>query len=204
IDDVDLHAAIIHRGVLGEDGDAFLPLEIVRVHRPLLHLLVGHESPGLAEEEVQQGLLSVVDVRDDGDVANLLAGKHGGPPLYWPDAAGPRTSPSRHPGERPSRRGALLRRGARASRPETMAVGRRPLRRTIGVVVGRCGRGVPGAGIVRRGTSGGAVPGPPRWTAPVGAADRARRAQGLGAEARLAGSCDRASDALVSLRPGSR
>ena len=77
VDDVDLHAAVRHRGVLGQDGDALLPLQVVGVHRALLDLLVGPVGPGLAEEVVHQGGLSVVDVRDDGDVADLLAGKHG-------------------------------------------------------------------------------------------------------------------------------
>src|SRR5438445_482745 len=78
IDDVDLHAPVVDRRVLRQDGDPLLPLEIAGVHRPLLHLLVGPEGAGLAEEEVHQRRLSVVDVCDDGDVANLLAGKHAG------------------------------------------------------------------------------------------------------------------------------
>src|ERR1700682_5659287 len=49
VDDVDLHAAIVDRGVLGEDGDALLALQIVGVHRPLLHLLVGAERSGRAD-----------------------------------------------------------------------------------------------------------------------------------------------------------
>src|SRR5207237_9378181 len=78
IDDVDLHAPVVDRRVLRQDGDPLLPLEIAGVHRPLLHLLVVPEGAGLAEEEVHQRRLSVVDVCDDGAVANLLAGKHAG------------------------------------------------------------------------------------------------------------------------------
>ena len=41
VDDVDLHVAVPDRGVLGEDRDALLALEVVRVHDPVGDLLVG-------------------------------------------------------------------------------------------------------------------------------------------------------------------
>ncbi len=34
VDDIDLDALVAHRGVLGEDGDAALALEIARIHHP--------------------------------------------------------------------------------------------------------------------------------------------------------------------------
>jgi hypothetical protein len=79
VDDVDLHAAVGDRGVLREDGDPLLPLEVVRVHDALDELLVRAEHAGLAQHEVDEGGLAVVDVRDDGDVAYLLAGSHSVP-----------------------------------------------------------------------------------------------------------------------------
>ena len=73
VDDVDLHAAVPDRGVLGEDRDALLALEVVRVHDPLGDVLVGAEGAGLPEHGVDEGGLAVVDVGDDGDVAEIVA-----------------------------------------------------------------------------------------------------------------------------------
>ena len=46
------------------------PLERVRVHHALLHVLAGAEYPGLAEHLVHERRLAVVHVGDDGDVAD--------------------------------------------------------------------------------------------------------------------------------------
>ncbi len=73
VDDVDLRAVQAHRGVLGEDRDALLPLEIAGVHDPLGHVLVGPKRPGLPEHGVDEGGLPVVDVRHDGDVPQVVA-----------------------------------------------------------------------------------------------------------------------------------
>ena len=56
-------------GVLGQDGDAALALEVGVVHRPLGDPLVGAEDAALVEQRVDQRGLAVVDVGDDGDVA---------------------------------------------------------------------------------------------------------------------------------------
>ena len=56
-------------GVLGEDRDAALALEVDVVHRPLGHALVRAEHPALVEQAVDERGLAVIDVRDDGDVA---------------------------------------------------------------------------------------------------------------------------------------
>jgi hypothetical protein len=69
IHDVDAVIVPADRGVLGEDGDAALALEIVRVHDARAHLLVRGEGAGLLQELVHQRGLAVVDVGDDGDVA---------------------------------------------------------------------------------------------------------------------------------------
>ena len=73
VDDVDLDAPVGDRGVLGEDGDAALALQVVRVHDQLADLLVLAEHVGLLEQAIDQGGLAVVDVRDDGDVAEVGA-----------------------------------------------------------------------------------------------------------------------------------
>ena len=68
VDDVDAHAFIIDRGVLGENRDATLALLIVRVHDALGHLLMGAKRASKAEHGIDQGCLAVVDVSDDGNV----------------------------------------------------------------------------------------------------------------------------------------
>ncbi len=73
VDDVDLHAAVHDRGVLGHDRDSALPLEVIRVHDPLGHLLVLAEDVALTEHPVDERGLAVVDVGDDRDVADVLA-----------------------------------------------------------------------------------------------------------------------------------
>ncbi len=74
VDDVQLHPAVAHRGVLGEDRDALLALQIHRVHDPGCDLLVGAKRAGLPEHRVDQCRLAVVDVGDDGNVADVCAG----------------------------------------------------------------------------------------------------------------------------------
>ena len=70
VDDVDVRAFVRDRAVLGEDGDAALALEVVRVHHALDQVLVRGERAGLAQQLVDQRGLAVVDVGDDGDVAD--------------------------------------------------------------------------------------------------------------------------------------
>ena len=77
VDDVDLDVVVVERGVLGEDGDAALALEVVRVHDALGDGLVGAEDAALAEHGVDQRGLAVVDVGDDGDVEDGLNGDCG-------------------------------------------------------------------------------------------------------------------------------
>ena len=76
VDDVDLHTAIHHRGVLRHDRDAPLTLERVRVHHPLGNLLVLAKDAALTQHRVDQGRLPVVDVRDDRDVPDVASRRH--------------------------------------------------------------------------------------------------------------------------------
>ncbi len=64
---------VADRRVLGEDGDAALLLEIVRVHDPFVDLLVRADGSGLLEERVDERGLAVVDVGDDGYVADVVS-----------------------------------------------------------------------------------------------------------------------------------
>jgi hypothetical protein len=51
--------------VLGEDRDAALALEVVRVHDAIGELLTGAEGARLAEHHVDEGGLAMIDVGDD-------------------------------------------------------------------------------------------------------------------------------------------
>ena len=76
VDDVERDVAVPHRGVLGEDRDALLALEVVRVHHALGDVLVGAEGSGLPQQTVDERGLAVIDVRDDRDVAQVGAYRH--------------------------------------------------------------------------------------------------------------------------------
>ena len=69
VDDIDLHVAILNGGVLGQNGDAALPLQVAGVHDPVLDFLVFPESAALLEHLVHEGGLAVVNVGDDGDIS---------------------------------------------------------------------------------------------------------------------------------------
>ena len=73
IDDIDGHALVPDRGVLREDRDALLTLEVVGVHDQRPHLLVLAERVALLQQGVDQGGLAVIDVRDDRHVADVVA-----------------------------------------------------------------------------------------------------------------------------------
>ena len=72
VHDVDLRVVEEQRGVLGKNGDAALALQIVGVHDALDEFLVGAEDSALAQHGVDQRGFAVVDVRDDGDIANIF------------------------------------------------------------------------------------------------------------------------------------
>ena len=71
VDDVDAGVLPVQGGHLGEDGDAALTLQVVRVHGALGHLLVLAEGARLRQQPVDQGGLAVVDVGNDGDIAQV-------------------------------------------------------------------------------------------------------------------------------------
>ena len=74
IDDVDARVLPQERRRLGEDGDAALALEVVGIERTLGDALILAERAGLLQQAVDQRGLAVVDMGDDGDVAELHAG----------------------------------------------------------------------------------------------------------------------------------
>ena len=76
VDDVDLRPAVADGGVLGQDRDALLALEIPGIEHAILHRLVLTEGPGLPQHRVDERRLAVVDVRDDRHVADVCAFCH--------------------------------------------------------------------------------------------------------------------------------
>ena len=69
VDDVDRQFLVPHGRVLGHDRDAALALQIDVVERALRHPLVRAEDAALMQERIHEGGLAVVDVGDDGHVA---------------------------------------------------------------------------------------------------------------------------------------
>ncbi len=65
-------SVVEHRGVLREDRDPLLPLEVAGVHHAIGEVTVLVEHTGLPEHGVDQGGLAVVDVRNDGHVAAVV------------------------------------------------------------------------------------------------------------------------------------
>ena len=84
IDNVDLGAAVVHGGVLGQDGDAALALDVAGVHHAVNGLLILVISAALLEHLVDQGGLAVVNVGNDGNVANVILRYHKKLPFLRP------------------------------------------------------------------------------------------------------------------------
>ena len=76
VDNVDLRVAVAHGGVLGQDRDAALTLQIVGVHDALDDFLMLSICTALLEHFVDQRGLAVVNVGDDGDVSQFLHFAH--------------------------------------------------------------------------------------------------------------------------------
>jgi len=81
IDDVDLDALVGAGAVLCQNGDAALTLDIAAVHHALGHGLIVAESAALTQQGIHQGGLAVVNVSDNGNVAQIVT-NHKFLPLY--------------------------------------------------------------------------------------------------------------------------
>ena len=77
VDDVDLHAVVADGDVLGEDGDAALALEGVAVEDAVLGGGFAFGDVELAQDGIHERGFAVVDVGDDGDVADVRNSFHG-------------------------------------------------------------------------------------------------------------------------------
>ena len=82
IDDVDLDTLVGAGAVLGQNGDAALTLNIAAVHDALSHDLIVAERAALTQHCVHQGGLAVVNVSDNGNVAQIVT-NHKIQPLYY-------------------------------------------------------------------------------------------------------------------------
>ena len=71
IHDVDTVTFPFHGGRFGENGDPALTFQIVAIHGAFVHGLVLTERTGLFEQFVNQGGFPVVNVGDDGDIAQI-------------------------------------------------------------------------------------------------------------------------------------
>ena len=76
VNDVDARALVVDRTVFGEDGDATLALEIVGIHHAFADSFVSSEGARLLEQAVDQRGFAMIDVRDDGDIADRASGGH--------------------------------------------------------------------------------------------------------------------------------
>ena len=72
VDDVDVRAFPGHGAVLGQDGDATLFFDGVVVHHGVDDFFVLGEGAGLAQQLVHHGGFAMVNVGNDGDVADLF------------------------------------------------------------------------------------------------------------------------------------
>ncbi len=73
VDQVDVDALVVDRGVLGVDRNAAFALEIFAVHHALGRGVLGRQRAGLAQQPIEQRRLAVVDVRDDREIADFFA-----------------------------------------------------------------------------------------------------------------------------------
>ena len=72
IDDVDPITVPLKSGVLGANGDSFFALQIHRIHHAFFNLLIGAKRARLPQQLIDQRRLAVIDVRNDGDITDLI------------------------------------------------------------------------------------------------------------------------------------
>ena len=72
VDDVNLVALVADRDVFGQDGDAALALEVVVVEDEFAGFLIFSEKLCLVQHAVNQSGLSMVNMRNNGNISNVL------------------------------------------------------------------------------------------------------------------------------------
>ena len=76
VNNIDLHILILDGGVLGQNGDATLTLQIAGVHDAVHSGLIFTVDTALLQHLVHQGSLTVVNVCDDRNIANVFLRCH--------------------------------------------------------------------------------------------------------------------------------
>ena len=76
VHDVDLVVLIVDGGVLGQNGDATLPLQIAGIHDPLHGGLILPVDAALLEHFVYQGGFAMVNVGNDGNITDFVLRNH--------------------------------------------------------------------------------------------------------------------------------
>ena len=76
IHDVDFIIFIVYGSVLGQNGNAALPLQVTGVHNPLYGSLIFPIDAALLQHFVNQGGLAVVNVGDDGNISDFVLRCH--------------------------------------------------------------------------------------------------------------------------------
>ena len=76
VNDVNLYILVHDSGILGKNGNTALTLDIAGVHNALSYLLVGAEYMALLEHGIDQCGLAVVNVSNNGDIAQIFPGGH--------------------------------------------------------------------------------------------------------------------------------
>ena len=75
IHNVDGYIVVDNARILGQNRNPALTLQIIRVEHTLLHLLVGAKDLGQAQHAVHQSRLAMIDMGDNGNVANVWTHK---------------------------------------------------------------------------------------------------------------------------------
>ena len=73
VNDIDLHITPTHCCILGHDRDALLALQVIGVHDAVNDLLILAIHASLLQHVIDEGGLAMVNVSDDGDVANVCS-----------------------------------------------------------------------------------------------------------------------------------
>ena len=73
INNIDFNTAIDNGRIFSQDGDSALTLLVVRIHDEFAHLLVLAEDMALLEQAIYQRRFTMVDVSNNGDIANIVS-----------------------------------------------------------------------------------------------------------------------------------
>ena len=70
VNNIDMHAFVLNRTILCQNGNAALFFQIIIIHYALGNMLVRSKSGGLSQQLIHEGGFAVVNVGDNGDVTD--------------------------------------------------------------------------------------------------------------------------------------